>query len=86
MVFNKNKKTFLNRRKVCLFCESKQTYIDYKDTEVLTKYISATGQIKSKSLTGTCAKHQRKLATAIKRARFIALLPFTIVRTRSNSR
>ncbi|VEU62863.1 30S ribosomal protein S18 [Mycoplasmopsis bovirhinis] len=86
MAYNKNKKAFLNKRKVCQFCENKQTYIDYKDTETLTKFISGTGQIKSKSLTGTCAKHQRKLATAIKRARFIALLPFTIVRTRFSSK
>ncbi|APJ38615.1 30S ribosomal protein S18 [Mycoplasmopsis pullorum] len=82
MAFIKNKKGF-SRRKVCEFCESKQEYVDYKNTEVLKKYINATGQIKPAGATGTCAKHQRKVSTAIKRARFIALLPYTIIRVRT---
>ncbi|WBP83913.1 30S ribosomal protein S18 [Mycoplasmopsis edwardii] len=86
MSYIKRKKAFTGRKKVCYFCEENIQYIDYKNTELLNKYISATGQIKAKSVTGTCAKHQRKVATAVKRARFIALMPFTIVRTRTMSK
>ncbi|WP_025755599.1 30S ribosomal protein S18 [Mycoplasmopsis cricetuli] len=84
MAFNpKRKKGFIFKKKVCEFCVEKLTYIDYKNVELIGKYVNATGQIKSKSNTGTCAKHQRKLATAIKRARFMALMPYTIIRVRA---
>ncbi|CCP24423.1 30S ribosomal protein S18 [Mycoplasmopsis cynos] len=86
MAYIKRKKVFAGRRKVCIFCEENQHYVDYKNTELLNKFISATGQIKAKSLTGTCAKHQRKVANAIKRARFMALIPYTIVRARLMSK
>ncbi|WP_027121507.1 30S ribosomal protein S18 [Mycoplasma leonicaptivi] len=82
MSYNKRKKAFAGRKKVCQFCEEKIQYIDYKNTELLNKYISGNGQIKGKALTGTCAKHQRRVSLAIKRARFIALLPYTVVRAR----
>ncbi|WP_036464820.1 30S ribosomal protein S18 [Mycoplasmopsis sturni] len=83
MAFNKKrKKGFNSRKKYCDFCSEKVTYIDYKNTDTLAKFVSATGQIKPKANTGTCAKHQRKLATAIKRARFMALMPYTVVRVR----
>ena len=62
-------------RKVCQFCASKTAVIDYKDTEKLRSLISDRGKIDPRRRTGTCAKHQRLIATAIKRARHIALLP-----------
>jgi len=65
------------RRKVCAFCADKVDDIDYKDLARLRRYISDRGKIESRRKTGTCAKHQRRLAQAIKRARLIALLPFT---------
>ena len=64
-----------NYKKVCLFCQEKST-IDYKETNKLRKYISEGGKIQTRRMTGTCAKHQRELAVAIKRARVAALLPF----------
>ena len=70
----KNFKT-QNLKKVCLFCQEKST-IDYKETAKLRKFISEGGKILPRRMTGTCAKHQRELATAIKRARIAALLPF----------
>ncbi|VEU70404.1 30S ribosomal protein S18 [Mycoplasmopsis glycophila] len=84
MAYTKRKKAFQGRKRVCEFCENKIFYVDYKNVELLKKFISATGQIKGKSTTGVCAKHQRKVATAIKRARFVALMPYTIVRARIN--
>jgi small subunit ribosomal protein S18 len=65
------------RRRVCSFCVDKIDYIDYKKADLLSTYITAHGKIYSRRRTGTCAKHQRRLATAIKRARFLALLPYT---------
>ncbi|MCQ2428395.1 MAG: 30S ribosomal protein S18 [Clostridia bacterium] len=64
------------RRKVCVFCEEKISYIDYKDAGRLRKYISEAGKILPRRVSGTCAKHQRELQTAIKRARHCALLPY----------
>jgi len=64
------------RRKVCAFCVDKVTEIDYKDTAKLRKYISERAKILPRRVTGTCAKHQRQLTSAIKRARVIALLPY----------
>ena len=65
------------RRKVCSFCVDHIDYIDYKDTARLGKYISDRAKILPRRMTGTCAKHQRALTTAIKRARHVALLPYT---------
>ena len=64
------------RRKVCAFCVDKIEYIDYKDVELLKRFISANGKIIPRRVTGTRAKYQRMLATAIKRARQMALLPY----------
>ena len=64
------------RRKVCAFCADKIETIDYKDQARLCKFISERGKILPKRMTGTCAKHQRELTIAIKRARHVALLPF----------
>ena len=65
------------RRKVCAFCLEKTKTIDYKDLSTLRRYLTERGKIKSRRKTGTCARHQRRLATAVKRARHLALLPFT---------
>ena len=65
------------RRKVCAFCEDKIDYIDYKESSRLRKYISSErGKILPRRVSGTCAKHQRELQKAIKRAREMALLPY----------
>ncbi len=76
---NKEGKKFVKRiprRKVCAFCVSKSETIDYKDINTLKKYITEGGKILPRRMTGTCAKHQRVLAVAIKRARIADLLPF----------
>ncbi len=65
------------RKKVCNFCVEKVEYIDYKDVPRLRRYISDRAKILPRRVTGTCAKHQRELTTAIKRARHIAILPYT---------
>ncbi len=64
------------RKKVCAFCQAKQEEIDYKDVNTLKKYITEGGKILPRRMTGVCAKHQRVLAKAIKRARIVDLLPF----------
>ncbi len=64
------------KRKVCKFSSEKSVEIDYKDITLLKNYISETGKIVPSRITGTCAKYQRKLANAIKLARFLALLPY----------
>ena len=64
------------RRKVCVFCQEKVTEIDYKDVNRLKKFVAESGKILPRRMSGTCAKHQRELSTAIKRARVAALLPF----------
>ena len=68
---------FFSKRRVCSFCVDHVDYIDYKDLPRLRRYISDRARIEPNRKSGTCAKHQRVLATAIKRARHIALLPFT---------
>ncbi|MBQ1476000.1 MAG: 30S ribosomal protein S18 [Firmicutes bacterium] len=66
----------MHRKKVCQFCEDKNTAIDYKDVETLKKYVTERGKILPRRVTGACAMHQRGITTAIKRARIVALLPF----------
>lgn len=68
---------FIPRRKVCAFCVDHTKFIDYKSVERFGRYISDRGRIEPRRKTGTCAFHQRMLANAIKRARHVALLPFT---------
>ncbi len=65
------------RRKVCQFCVDKVDHIDYKEIVRLRHYINERGKILPRRMSGTCAKHQRQLSIAIKRARAIALLPYT---------
>ena len=66
------------RRKVCSFCVDKIEYIDYKDINRLRRFVNERGKILPRRITGNCAKHQRQLSEAIKRARAIALLPYTV--------
>lgn len=65
------------KRKVCAFCADKIECIDYKDVNRLRKFLSEKAKILPRRITGTCAKHQRQLTTAIKRARHLAMLPYT---------
>ncbi len=65
------------KKKVCIFCVDKVNEIDYKDVKKLKKFVSESGKIAPRRTSGVCAKHQRALAVAIKRARIMALLPFT---------
>jgi len=67
---------YVPRRRVCFFCVNKSELIDYRDPEKLRKYISDRGKIEPRRRTGTCARHQRALAVAIKRARHLALIPY----------
>ena len=72
------KKTFFRRKKVCRFTVEHIEYIDYKDVKLLQRYISERGKIVPSRITAVSAKKQRELATAIKRARFLALLPYAV--------
>ena len=73
---------YVPRKKVCSFCVEKAKEIDYKDSAKLRRYISDRGKIEPRRKTGTCARHQRILATALKRARHLALLPYTAAHIR----
>ena len=67
---------YVPKRKVCFFCRDKVKFIDYKEPAALRAYVSDRGKIAPRRKSGACAKHQRALAVAIKRARHLALLPF----------
>jgi small subunit ribosomal protein S18 len=71
------KKRIFHRRKVCRFCADKELVIDYKDVKALRSFLTERGKIIPRRIYGNCAKHQRELTEAIKRARHIALLPYT---------
>jgi small subunit ribosomal protein S18 len=75
---NKRKRKFTSRRRVCEFCASRDKVIDYKKSDELKKYVSEYGRIRPRRQTGACAKHQREVAIAVKRARHLALLPFVV--------
>lgn len=66
------------RKKVCVFCADPTQVIDYKDANLVRKYISERGKILPRRITGSCAKHQRALTVAVKRARQIALIPYVV--------
>jgi small subunit ribosomal protein S18 len=76
---------FIPRRKVCAFCVDHIDFIDYKDPSRLRRYVSERGKIEPRRKTGTCARHQRTLTQAIKRARHVALLPFTAAHIRESA-
>lgn len=71
------RRSYYSRPRTCSFCDDKAQKIDYKDYDLLRRYVHEDGKIRPRRQTGNCAKHQRKLAAAIKRARHLALLPFT---------
>ncbi len=79
------KPRYVPRRKICSFCKDKGVSIDYKDMLRLRQYISDRGKIEPRRKTGTCAKHQRLLATAVKRARYLALLPYVSAHVRATT-
>jgi len=72
----RGKRSFIRKKKVCRFCVDKSDYIDYKRAEILAPFLQERGKILPRRMTGTCARHQRWLTVAIKRAQNIALLPF----------
>lgn len=74
--YNKRNR-YVTRSKVCQFCNDKKLEIDYKNTDLLRRYVDETGKIRPRRQTGACSKHQRAVAKAIKNARHLALLPFT---------
>ena len=65
------------KRKVCIFCKERASYVDYKDVMTLRKFVSDRGKIRARRVTGNCVQHQRDVATAIKNAREMALLPYS---------
>jgi len=71
-----SRKFFPPKKKFCRFCQRNVKFIDHKNVEILRRYVPDRGKISPRRITGTCAFHQRKLVTAIKRARLLALLPF----------
>jgi small subunit ribosomal protein S18 len=75
--FQPGMRRFFSRPRECAFCSDKNAHIDWKVVEVLRRYVSDEGKIRPRRQTGVCAKHQRELARAIKRARHVALLPFS---------
>ncbi|GIV96185.1 MAG: 30S ribosomal protein S18 [Herpetosiphonaceae bacterium] len=77
------RRKYVPRRKVCAFCTDSIKVPDYKDVKRIQRYVSDRGKILPRRRTGTCAKHQRRLTVAIKRARHLALLPFVANQTRS---
>ena len=65
------------KKKFCVFCKDHISYVDYKDVNMLRKFVSDRGKIRARRVTGNCAQHQRDVATAVKNAREMALLPYT---------
>ena len=80
MAIRRKRRTF-HRRKVCRFCVDPEQKLDYKDGKTLRYFVTERGKIVPRRISGNCAKHQRKLTVAIKRARQIALLPYTTIHT-----
>jgi small subunit ribosomal protein S18 len=82
MYYPRKRKRFFQRRKVCRFCADSSIVIDYKDPRNLKYFTTERGKIIPRRISGNCAKHQRELCMAIKRARMLALLPFTATHSR----
>ena len=68
----------MSKKKICRFCDTRDLKIDYKDVKMLRKYITDQGKIIPRRVSGNCARHQREMTTAIKRARNISLLPYSV--------
>lgn len=73
-----NKKKRRSKKRICTFCADKVTHLDYKDVQKLRKYVTERGKILPRRISGNCAIHQRDVTQAIKRARHMALLPYTM--------
>ena len=73
----RNKRKPYHRRKVCRFCAEHTEHIDYKDIKVLRNFVTERGKLIPRRISGNCARHQRQLTLAVKRARFMALMPYT---------
>ena len=73
----RGRRSFYSRPRTCTFCSDKEQKIDYKNYDLLRRYVHEDGKIRPRRQSGNCAKHQRKIAISIKRARHLALLPFT---------
>lgn len=69
---------FARARSSCMFCEGKIAHVDYKQVDILQRFLTERGKIRPRRQTGACAKHQRQLSVAVKRARHLALLPFVV--------
>jgi len=76
MAYNKFKRKKFFRKKVCRFCTNSDLKLDYKDVDLMKKFVAENGKIEPRRITGTCAKHQRKVANEIKKAREMALLAY----------
>lgn len=74
---SRSKRKFFMKKKVCFFCKNKEAVIDYKDVNMMRRFIAESGKIVPRRFSGTCAKHQRKLSTEIKKARQMALIPYS---------
>jgi|FaiFalFF_MnMetaG_3_1042247.scaffolds.fasta_scaffold14363_2 small subunit ribosomal protein S18 len=72
------RRAFLKSRRFCRFCRERVEFIDYKDLELLAQWVTERGRIPPRRINGNCARHQKQLATAIKRARIMAILPFVV--------
>ncbi|MFC1998179.1 30S ribosomal protein S18 [Chloroflexota bacterium] len=81
----KDRRKYVPRRRKCTFCVDKISEIDYKNIPLLRRFISDQGKIDPRRKTGTCAKHQRRLTMALKRARHLALLPYTAAHIRATT-
>jgi small subunit ribosomal protein S18 len=77
---------YIARPKICQFCADKNLTIDYKASDMLRRFVTEEGKIRPRRQTGTCSRHQRELASAVKRARHLALLPFAAERWNDNLR
>lgn len=77
-MMNDKKNRRFSRRKVCMFCADTTVTIDYKNPQLLRSFVTERGKMIPSRITGTCAQHQRALALAIRRARMVALMPFTV--------
>ncbi|MBT3182843.1 MAG: 30S ribosomal protein S18 [Deltaproteobacteria bacterium] len=77
----RKKKNIITRPRICRFCADRKIVIDYKDARILTPFITERGKIVPQRISGNCAKHQRAVNRAIKRARIIALVPYTATQT-----
>lgn len=81
----RERRRYIPKRKVCPFCVDRSRRIDYKEVDALRRFISDRGKMEPRQRTGVCAKHQRLLSTELKRARYLALLPYTVQHIRWSS-